>query len=414
MEERDQGPGTRNSDDQGRDGKRQGAELDSSLKLDPSSFIFITVAEPSADRHAAELIRRLREMNPAVRVEGIGGEQMRAAGAVIHHESTSGAAMGWRAGLRAREVSRWLKWTKSYFDRQRPALQICCDSWSMNWHFAKLAKQRGIPVLYYIAPQTWASREGRVNRLRQFVDRLACILPFEEQYFRKFGIDATFVGHPLFDELPADRGKAERREFPLHAPVIGLLPGSRRGIVRHNFPHLLNVARRIRAVFPEAQYYVPATAATHELVTRLAADFPRLTIVRDGFDRVIPRCDFCVTVSGTAALHIAAYGVPFVVVYRVNPLHWHLAGRWIVKARTYSLVNILSSEPEKIVPEFIPWYASDKPVADCVIDYLNHPEKMAEQARQLSRMVRPLDHRGASKNVAQMAAEMIGDAARPE
>ena len=146
---------------------------------------------------------------------------------------------------------------------------------------------------------------------------------------------------------------------------------------------------------------------THEIVKRHAANFPNLTIDLNGFDRVVPRCDFCVTVSGTSALHIAAYNVPFIVVYRVNPLHWHLIGRWVVKARTYSLVNILSGRPEKIVPEFIPWYGSNKTVADAVIDYLQHPEKMAEQKVALEEMIRPLARPGAAKNVAEIVLEMI-------
>ena len=208
---------------------------------------------------------------------------------------------------------------------------------------------------------------------------LACILPFEEQYFRQHGIHATYVGHPLFDELATNCVPA--KDVSHSFPTIALIPGSRAGIVAHNFPHQLDVARRIAAVFPGTKFLIPTTPSTHEIVSKLSAYFPGITIDINGFDRVVPQCDFCITVSGTAALHIAAYGVPFVVVYRVNPLHWHLVGRWIVKARTYSLVNILSGRSEHIVPEFIPWYGSNKIVADAVIDYLKHPEKMAEQRR---------------------------------
>jgi lipid-A-disaccharide synthase len=370
-----------------------------------ASSIFITVAEPSADQHAAHLVTQLRQLSPDLNIEAIGGEKMRQAGAIIHHESVSRAAMGWRAALRAGEVARWLRWTDNYFTQHKPALHIACDSWSMNWRFARLARRHGIPVLYYIAPQTWASREGRIDKIRRYVNKLACILPFEEQYFRQHRIDATYVGHPLFDELPSN--PVPIKKFLATAPIIGLLPGSRASISAHNFPHQLDVARRIAKVFPAAKFLVPTTPVTHEIVARHAANFPNLTIDLYGFDRVVPQCDFCITVSGTAALHIAAYNIPFIVVYRVNPLHWHFVGRWVVKTRTYSLVNILSGRPDKIVPEFIPWYGSNKIVADAVIDFLQHPEKMTAQKRALQEMLRPLARPGAAKNVAELALEMI-------
>ncbi|HEY1686662.1 MAG TPA: hypothetical protein VGG19_18005 [Tepidisphaeraceae bacterium] len=384
--------------------------MNNSSRQGPS--IFITVAEPSADQHSANLIRELLQIRPDLQIHAIGGEKMRAAGAIIHHESVAKAAMGWRAALRAREVAQWLRWTDAYYQQNKPSLHICCDSWSMNWRFALLAHQHKVPVLYYIAPQTWASREGRIHKLRRYVDQLACILPFEEQYFRQHHVNATYVGHPLFDELqisPSHDNSKIQNEAPasVDSPTIGILPGSRSSVANHNFPHQLNVARPIAAVFPNVKFLVPTTPVTHETVSQLASRFPNLTIDLNGFDRVVPQCDFCISVSGTAALHIAAYGVPFVIVYRVNPLHWHLVGRWVVKTRTYSLVNLLSGRKEHIVPEFIPWYGSDKPVADRVIDYLKHPEKMQEQRQELAEVIRPLNRPGASKKVAQLAIDML-------
>jgi len=170
----------------------------------PPKRIFVTVAEVSGDRHAAQLIRALRELDPTLRIEGLGGAEMREAGAVVHHETVSNAAMGWRGALRAAEVWKLLRWTRRHFARSPPDLQIGVDSPSMNFHFAKLAKARGVPVLQYVAPQLWAWREGRMKKLRRWVNHVACILPFEEPYFRSHNVNATFVGHPLFDELSAD------------------------------------------------------------------------------------------------------------------------------------------------------------------------------------------------------------------
>src|SRR5687767_6677932 len=167
--------------------------------------VFITVAEVSGDRHAAQLIAALRQLDPTLIIEGLGGPLMAAAGATIHRDTVTDAAMGWRAALRTFEVLDMLRWTRRHFEQNRPDLHVGVDSPSMNFHFAKLARRLGIPVMQYVAPQLWAWREGRMKKVRRWIDRLACILPFEEAYFRSHGVNATFVGHPLFDELPAQR-----------------------------------------------------------------------------------------------------------------------------------------------------------------------------------------------------------------
>ena len=378
----------------------------------PPKRAFITVAEVSGDKHAAQLIRGLRALDPTIQIEGLGGHEMAEAGATIHHETVGDAAMMHHAIGRAREVLRLLKWTRRRYEKAPPDLHVCVDSPAMNFHFAKLAHSFRVPVLYYIAPQTWAWREGRVKKIRRWVDRVACILPFEEQYFRQHGINATFVGHPLFDELPRDRGATGGGpRFPQRPPVIGLLAGSRRSEATANFPHQLDVARLILVEFPEATFQVPTTPATDPVVRQHLSRDETLnssaTIGIGHFDEMVPRCDFCVTVSGTATLHVAGWGVPMVVVYRGNPLLWHLLGRWVINTRTYSLVNLLSDVRSHIVPEFIPWYGSNEPVARHVVAMLKDPAQLERQREALRQLVRTLDRPGASMNAAKLAMEMI-------
>src|SRR5688500_10966746 len=208
--------------------------------------VFITVAEVSGDQHASDRVRSLKQLDPTLEIEGHGGPDMQEAGAKIHYETTRDAAMGHAAAKRAGEMWRLFKWTRAYFDEARPDLQICVDSPSMNFHFAKIAHERGIPVLYYIAPQLWAWRAGRIKKLRKRVDHVACILPFEENYFLSHGDAATFVGLPLVDDLPAQRGPSPGPRFPQRTPVIGLLAGSRRSDAVANFPHLVDVAHQVR------------------------------------------------------------------------------------------------------------------------------------------------------------------------
>jgi lipid-A-disaccharide synthase len=274
----------------------------------------------------------------------------------------------------------------------------------------------GIPVMYYIAPQLWAWREGRMRKLKKLVDRVACILPFEEEYFKRHGVRATFVGHPLFDELPRDRDSRNSSErFPQRPPVIGLLAGSRASEAKANFPPMLEVAERVLAEFPQATFCSPTTEATHPIVlAEVARRGLPVTIERDAFDAIVPRCDLCLTVSGTATLHVAGWGVPMSVVYRVNRLLWQLLGRWIVRTRTYSLVNLLADAHAHIVPEFIPWHGSSGPVAECMLEMLRDPPKLEAQREALRRLVRTLDRPGASMNAARLAMEMmIGEPTTP-
>jgi len=384
-----------------------------------SRRVFITVAEVSGDRHAAQLVRALRELDPSIEVEGLGGPEMAAAGATIHRETVGNAAMGWRGALRAAEVWGLLRWTKHHFARNRPDLVVGVDSPSMNFHFAKLGKSFGVPVLQYVAPQLWAWREGRMKKLKRRVDRVACILPFEEEYFRRHGVNATFVGHPLFDELPPHREPPPARErFPHKAPTIGLLPGSRKSVAAANFPGLLDAAARIRNVYPDVTFLVPTTVATDDVVTDLVQNrAPRdmvasVTVGRDGFDDLVPRCDLCLTVSGTATLHVAGYYVPMIVVYHGNPVLWNALGRWLIKIPTRTLVNLLAAGPhatkeQHVTPEFTPWYGSGEPVAALALDYLARPEKLEAQRQKLRDLVGRLDKPGASMNVARLALGMM-------
>jgi lipid-A-disaccharide synthase len=374
----------------------------------PPGRIFITVAEHSGDLHAAQLIRSLKQLDPTLIIEGLGGPEMRAAGATIHYETVTSAAMGFSAIKRGPEVFRLVRWTRKHFQTSRPDLQICCDSWGMNNYFAKLAHGMGIKVLYYIAPQVWASREGRAKKLRKWVDRIACILPFEQEYFQSRGINTTFVGHPLFDELPHRPARAMAMDFKDRPPVVGLLPGSRRGEAKRNLPPLLRVAELIRARFPGVKFLVPTTVGTEAVVQELVNGTPNLERQQNAFDEVVPRCDLCITVSGTATLHLAGHLVPMLVVYRVNELIWHVLGRWMVHTRTFALVNLLNEGRRHIVPEFVPWFGNAEQVASTAIEYLDQPAKRIEQVDQLGKMLQSLDKPGASMNVARMALEMMG------
>jgi len=372
--------------------------------------VFLTCAELSGDRHLAKLASAVRSLRPEVALEGVGGEAMRSAGVAVHHETVRKARMGLGAFVRAREVLGILKWTRRHFrENGPPNLVVCCDSWTMNKHFLALAREFGVPTMYYVSPQVWASREGRVKRMRKLIDRMAVILPFEEPWLRERGLDATFVGHPIFDELPAEPPAFDAAErFPNRPPTIALNAGSRRKVARDNFPLQLEVARQVRAAFPEARFVSPTVAVTHEIVSSAAAGLDWVTVKQDAFDELVAGSDACLCVSGTATLHTAAHGVPLVAVYAAPRLAWELLGRWLINTRTFALVNWLHPRREHVVPEFIPWFGVTRPVADLLIDWLRHPEKLAAQRAAQAAVVDPLRKQGASENAARMVVEMLG------
>lgn len=371
--------------------------------------IFITVGEVSGDNHAAGMVAALKRLDASVLVEGIGGPRMQDAGAVLHHETTRRAAMSFHAIKRVGEIRRLEKWLRErYASAEKPDLHVCVDSSGFNLRFAKLAKEAGVPVLYYVAPQLWASREGRIKQMKRCVDRLACIFPFEEKWFTDRGVRATFVGHPLFDQLPDDRfARVPAVRFPERPPVIGVVAGSRRGEVKDNFPPLLDAMRRLADRHPGTRFLLPTTPAGHELITQtIGASIANVEIRQDAFDDLIPQCDLVLCKSGTSTVHVAAYGVPMIVVYRVSTLLWLAVGRWVIKTPKIAMVNILAGNRD-LVPEFIPWNGDPEPIVACAESLLNDPSQLATMRADLLKLIEPLDRRGASENVARMALEMI-------
>lgn len=370
--------------------------------------VFITVGEVSGDNHAAGVVSALKRLDPALLIEGVGGPAMAAAGAVLHQETTKKAAMSFHAIKRIAEIHRLEKWlTARYASSDKPDLHICVDSSGFNLRFAALAKRAGVPTLYFVAPQLWASREGRIKQVRAVVDRLACIFPFEEKWFRDRGVNTTFVGHPLFDHLPPDRlSCVPTVRYPDRGPVIGVVAGSRKSEVRENFPPLVEVMKRIAARHPTVRFLLPTTPAGHDMVSATRPTGLDCHVRQSAFDEYIPQCDLVLCKSGTSTVHVAAYGVPMVVVYRINTILWQAAGRWLIKTPKIAMVNILAGNID-LVPEFIPWNGDPTPVADAALSLLESPSRLHEMRKSLLELVRPLDQRGASDNVAKLAIDIL-------
>src|SRR5262245_53000269 len=221
--------------------------------------IFISAGEPSGDLHGANLIRELRARHPGVECVGFGGERMAAAGGKLLYPLCQLAVM-WFARVLA-NAPRFLELISRadrYFRRERPDAVVLIDYPGFNWWVARRARFHGIPVFYFVPPQLWGWAGWRVKKMRRFVDHVLCTLPFEKAWYQARGVEAHYVGHPYFDELPRQQFDrtfvAEQQARP--GKVIGLLPGSRTQEVERNLSTLVRAAARIRAARPDTRFLV--------------------------------------------------------------------------------------------------------------------------------------------------------------
>ncbi len=366
--------------------------------------VFVSAGEPSGDAHAAAFVRALREAVPGVRVEGLGGAHLAAAGAELMARIEDLTVIGFVEVLaKIPAHARLLSRMKERFARGDVGLVVLVDYPGFHLHVAAAARDAGIPVLYYIAPQMWAWAERRVRKLRERVTRVAVILPFEEAFFRGHGVPATFVGHPLLDRPPAAPSRAEaarRLGLDPAGPVLSVFPGSRAQEVRRLWPVFRAAAERVRAARPEVQVIVAGTAA---------GEYPEagaLRIVPDQAALCLAASTAALCKSGTTTLETAIAGVPMVIAYRVHPLSYGLA-RVLTSLRWIGLVNLVAER--EVAPEFIQGRATPAALAAALVPLL--AEGSPERARQLEGLAevrRRLGEPGASARAAALARTLLG------
>lgn len=354
--------------------------------------IFITAAEASGDAHAAGLILALRRRLGQAQFVGVGGPRMAQAGCRLVAQPVERAAMTTSAIAQAPYFWKVIRTAAAAMSQLHPAVHVPVDSPALNWHLAKAARRRGIPVAYYIAPQVWAWAPWRVKKLRRLTDAVACILPFEEQYLRSRGVNARYVGHPVFDNLPP----AQPPDLAAAAAAgdwrIALLPGSRPGVIRHHAPALALVMDRLRAKFPKAQFsFVASDEQAAGRIDRAVGDRPagaeKLPIVVGPVEETLSGCNFAVATSGTVTLQVAHFGLPMVIFYHVRRLAWPI-GKLLIRTRYLSAINILAGR--ELAPELMPWFGDAEALAERAINLLENPTQLAAQQRELLELVAPL------------------------
>jgi len=367
--------------------------------------IFLSAAEPSADSHCAGLIKALRNQTDSIEFVGLGGEKMAEAGCKLIETTVGRAAMIYNAFSKVPHYYMLLRRVKKYLLKNKPDMVIVCDSPAFNFHVAKAAKRAGIKTLFYVAPQLWAWASWRIGKLRKYCDKLACILPFEEDWFRQRSIEAEYVGNPLLDELETASAKSYT-EFKPATAKIALLPGSRKAEIESLWQPMQQIVVRLKERFTNLEIITVAV----DKKKKTLLESPVLPDFESSYEigsvvQIASKADFCIVASGSATLQVAAVGCPMVIMYQSSKLLWHLIGWWLVKTKHLSLVNILAGK--ELVPEFMPYFKSTEPITTVIEQMLSDPNKLSQISKDLIKLVEPLKTKKAGNKVAEIVLRML-------
>jgi len=375
---------------------------------DKTYRIFVSAAEPSADAHCAGLITALQKSSYDIEFVGVGGPKMAKAGCELLETTVGKAAMLYKAFSRIPHFYILIKRITRYLKSNKADLVIVCDSPAFNFHIAKAAKKADSATLFYVAPQLWVWAGWRIGKLRKCCDKLCCILPFERDWFGQRGIDVVFVGNPLLDELGIDLTGYRKKyaDFEPKNAIFALMPGSRAAEIDSLWRPMQQIAARLKQKYPAATFVTVAVDAERKEILKAAqiAGFEcQYTI--GSVSKTADTADFAIVASGSATLQVAAVGCPMVIMYQSSRILWHLVGRWLIKTKYLSLVNILAGR--ELVPEFMPYFGSIEPIVESIEQLLEDRDKLAQVSGQLIKLAEPLAEKKACEQVAEIVVEML-------
>jgi len=370
--------------------------------------LFLSAAEPSGDLHCAGLISALRKGGYDIEFVGVGGPKMASAGCRLLETTTGRAAMIYKAFYHIGRYYRLIRRITRFLKSNKVDLVVVCDSPAFNFHIAGAARKAGIKTVFYIAPQLWAWAGWRIRKLRKYCHKLCCILPFEQSWFVSRGVDTVFVGNPLLDGLPADLDGYKRGygDFNPRKADFALMPGSRNAEIESLWQPMQQIALRLQAKYPQVSFTAVAVDGQREQM--LKAGQLRGFQCRYSVGSVVEtaeKADFSIVASGSATLQVAAVGCPMVVMYQSSRILWHLLGRWLMRTRYLSLVNVLADR--RLVPEFMPYFTSIEPIAECIEHLLEDRGGLAQISNELVELAKPLSVDTAAERTAQIVGEIL-------
>ena len=368
--------------------------------------IMIVTGEASGDLHGSNLVKALKSGGDNFRFTGMGGQALAGEGVEILFDAEKISVMGITEVIsRLPDILKAQRILRKQLKVDPPDLLVIIDLPDFNLLLAKAAKKLGIPVYYYICPKIWASRTGRVKKLKERVDQLGVILPFEEEFYHKYGLTAHYVGHPLLDTVALECSLEKfRQKYEIEGKCIGLLPGSRRKEIVTLLPVFLETALKIDQKSEEPLTFLLPRASTisYELLDSAGLEEFRNQINIKVIDvehyAAMACCDAVVTASGTVTLELALLGIPMVVTYILSPLTYHLA-RLLVKLEFFSLVNLVGGR--EIVTELLQKEVTPERIYYAMDGLFQPSDKRRQMLAALSEVREKLGSKGASKRVAE-------------
>ncbi len=372
--------------------------------------VMFSAGESSGDRHAAHMFLELKSLHPGIEGLGMGGAEMREAGIDIRFDSSNIGVIGVVEVLKHyREIRQALKQMQRLLVDERPDLLVCVDYKEFNFKLAKFAKSIGVKVLFYVSPQVWAWRPGRVKQYGRVIDRMAVIFPFETTYYETENVPVSYVGHPSIDKVHPRYTKhddLERFGLDGERPVIGLVPGSRKQEIERLLPVMLDAASIVLFRVPGAQFILPQAQSVSDELLRSHLDCSELAIkvIKNETYDAVQCCTAIMTSSGTATLEIALLQVPMVIVYKLSELTYWL-GRLLVKTPFIGLPNIVAGKA--VVKELIQHQANAKNIADEIVKLLSDRAYYDAVKFDLIAIKNTLGSGEGSKNMAILALEML-------
>ena len=374
--------------------------------------VMIIAGEASGDIYGARLVMAIKELEPCIEFFGLGGPEMERAGVRIMHQLSAMAVVGMTEIIpKSRYIFRVLREFKRSLYVSPPDLLILIDYPGFNLHLAKKAHSLDIPVLYYIPPQVWAWREGRVKKIAKRVNRVAVILPFEKEFYRKHGLKAEYVGHPLLDISLPKRGKEEiKKSLDINhdkTPILGLLPGSRNEEIETLLPAMIGAAEIISQDYPHLYCILPLASTVKEDVVAPYIKNAKIDIKTERLDtkEILKIVDLAFIASGTATLEAAIMETPMVIAYKVSFLSYML-GRFLIKVSHIGLVNLVAGKA--VVPELIQGKATALGLAEEAVAILKNESLKRDMKKSLKLVHEQLGRGGAAKKAAHIAGEMMG------
>ncbi len=384
--------------------------------------VFFSVGEPSGDLHGANLIRQLRKRRADVECMGYGGPRMAEAGCELHEDLTRLAIMWFlRVLLNIHKFWGLYQRAKRYFRDNRPDAVVLIDYPGFNWWIARAAKKQGIPVFYYGVPQLWGWAGWRVRKMRRFVDHVLCKLPFEAEWYRQKNCNATYVGHPYFDELESrSLDQAFLKEYGSQpAPLVAILPGSRTQEVTKNLRWFLKAAQRVHEDAPEARFAIASFNEKQAEVARnqvAEADLP-IDVFVDRTPELVHLSHCTMACSGSVSLELLYHTKPTVILYWIQRYAYWVATALFMKVRFITLVNLLAtddpfvprgarydaqraSKPDVPFPEYLTYEDRSEEIANYVLSWLTDEDAYEQRVRRLSQLKAEHTSAGASSTAA--------------